>query len=141
MGQFRKVTKSITSTMTRLITTLATLRLCPSLSTAAATNPSRGISAFAEYAIRSLVVTKPLARDAAQSVSEQIVREKSESAAPAYDLTVDKDECYFVRGDDGLAYLVSNSSHSADALGLLAVAYETPPGRPQKLKYKQMGIV
>jgi hypothetical protein len=51
------------------------------------------------------------------------------------------DECYFVRGDDGEAYLVSNSSHSADAFGLMAVAYETPQGRPQKLKYRQLGLV
>jgi phage terminase large subunit len=33
------------------------------------------------------------------------------------------------------------SSHSADAFGLMAVAYETPPGRPQKLKYRQLGLV
>ena len=46
------------------------------------------------------------------------------SAAPAYNLTVALDECYFVRGDDGAAYLVSNSSHGADAFGLMAVAYE-----------------
>jgi phage terminase large subunit len=33
------------------------------------------------------------------------------------------------------------ASHSADAFGLMAVAYETPQGRPQKLKYRQLGLV
>jgi len=33
------------------------------------------------------------------------------------------------------------SSHSADAAGLMAVAYEMPQGRPMKLKYREMGIV
>jgi phage terminase large subunit len=33
------------------------------------------------------------------------------------------------------------SSHSADAFGLMCVAYETPTGRPQVLKYQPMGIV
>ena len=45
---------------------------------------------------------------------------------PAYNLTVETDECYFVRGADGSAYLVSNSSHAADAFGLMAIAYEEP---------------
>lgn len=44
----------------------------------------------------------------------------SVSAEPAYNLTVEFDECYFVRGGDGLAYLVSNSSHAADAFRYLA---------------------
>ena len=33
------------------------------------------------------------------------------------------------------------ASHSADAAGLMCVAYEMPQGRPQKLKYQAMGIV
>jgi hypothetical protein len=65
----------------------------------------------------------------------------SGSAEPAYNITVDVDECYFVRGEDGRAYLVSNSSHGADAFGLMCVAYETPTGRPTKLKYPAMGFV
>jgi hypothetical protein len=69
------------------------------------------------------------------------MRELSESAAPAYNLTVDVDECYFVRGDDGRAYLVSNSSHGSDAFGLMAVAYEAPRGRPKQIRYPEMGFV
>jgi len=48
------------------------------------------------------------------------------SAEPSYNLTIDVDECYFVRGDDDVAYLVSNSSHGADAAGLMAIDYEEP---------------
>ena len=33
------------------------------------------------------------------------------------------------------------ASHGSDAFGLMAVAYEMPRSRPQKLKYQQMGIV
>jgi phage terminase large subunit len=33
------------------------------------------------------------------------------------------------------------SSHCADAFGLMAVAYETPRGRPTKIKYPALGIV
>ena len=39
---------------------------------------------------------------------------------PAYNLTIDYDHCYFVRGDDGRAYLVANSSHGAKAFATLA---------------------
>jgi hypothetical protein len=34
-----------------------------------------------------------------------------------------------------------NSSHCADAFGLMCVAYETPAARPRQLKYKALGIV
>jgi phage terminase large subunit len=33
------------------------------------------------------------------------------------------------------------ASHSADAAGLMAVAYETPAGRPKAIRYPQLGIV
>jgi phage terminase large subunit len=33
------------------------------------------------------------------------------------------------------------SSHSADAFGLMCVAYETPAGRPVKMKYPALGLV
>jgi hypothetical protein len=71
------------------------------------------------------------------------MRAPNVSAAPAYNLTVDVDECYFVRGADGLAYLVSNSSHAADALGLCAICYEEPSraaGFGRKLVYQKLGI-
>jgi len=54
------------------------------------------------------------------------MRGLNENAEPAYNLTVETDECYFVRGNDGKAYLVSNSSHGADAGGLMAIDYEEP---------------
>jgi phage terminase large subunit len=141
MVRSRRAMRSITSMMTRLITTLTTSKLCPALPTAAATNPSRGISASAEFAAGNLAVTRCSVSDAVPSVSERIAHEPSAPVEPAYNLTVDVDECYFVRGDDDRAYLVSNSSHGSDAFGLLAVAYEMPQGRPQKLKYQQIGIV
>jgi phage terminase large subunit len=143
MVQFQKVTRSIIGMMTRLTAILTTSRLCPVLSTAAAINPSHGTSAFAGYAAENLAATSLSAADAVPRASGRITHGLRESAAPgpAYNLTVDVDECYFVRGDDGEAYLVSNSSHSADAFGLMAVAYETPQGRPQKLKYRQLGLV
>jgi len=99
------------------------------------------MSVFARYAGESSDATRPLVSDAAQSASGSITLDWSESAEPAYNLTVDVDECYFVRGADNRAYLVSNSSHSADAFGLMCVAYEMPQGRPKKLKYPAMGIV
>ena len=33
------------------------------------------------------------------------------------------------------------ASHSADAFGLMCVAYEMPAGRPEVLRYPAMGIV
>ena len=33
------------------------------------------------------------------------------------------------------------SSHGSDAFGLMAVAYETPAGRPKAIRYPQLGIV
>jgi hypothetical protein len=128
--------KSITGTMTRSITTPKTLAASHASSTVAATSQSRGTSAFAAYAARSSGAIKPSPVDAAQNASGL-----SESAAPAYNLTVDVDECYFVRGDDGRAYLVSNSSHGSDAFGLMAVAYEAPRGRPKQIRYPEMGFV
>ena len=70
-----------------------------------------------------------------------IMRVWSESAAPAYNLTVEVDECYFVRGDDGIAYLVSNSSHSADAFGLMCVAYEEPKAKTNDWGFKARKVV
>jgi len=99
------------------------------------------MSALVKYAEGNSAAIRPSASDAARSASGSITRDWSASAEPAYNLTVEIDECYFVRGDDGRAYLVSNSSHGSDAFGLMAVAYEMPRSRPKKLKYQQMGIV
>jgi hypothetical protein len=124
MAKFRRGMKSITSMATRLITTLKTFKRCPDLCIEAATNRSLDTNALVVSAAISSAAIMSLGRDAAKSVGDQIMRESSESAAPAYNLTVDIDECYFVRGDDGRAYLVSNSSHAADAFGLMAIVYE-----------------
>lgn len=99
------------------------------------------MSVLAECAGRTLVATRNSARDVAKNASGPITRESSENAAPAYNLTVDVDECYFVRGNDGLAYLVSNSSHGADAFGLMCVAYEEPleKRKPKKLQHVGAG--
>ncbi|MDQ5906782.1 MAG: hypothetical protein QG590_1264, partial [Pseudomonadota bacterium] len=45
-------------------------------------------------------------------------------------------------GDDGRAYLVANSSHGADAFGLMAVAYKPPTGATlPPINYSTAGIV
>jgi phage terminase large subunit len=124
MARFLSAMKSITSTITHSIITLTTLKRCLSSSIAVITSQSPAISACAEYAEQYLGAIKCLDVDAAQRVSEPIMHESSASAEPAYSLTVDRDECYFVRGNDGIAYLVANSSHGADAWGLMAVVAE-----------------
>ncbi|MGL5934916.1 MAG: hypothetical protein ACRCZI_04760, partial [Cetobacterium sp.] len=43
---------------------------------------------------------------------------------PAYNLTVDRDHCYYVKGEDGRAYLVANSSHPSDAFRTMAVTWK-----------------
>lgn len=48
---------------------------------------------------------------------------------PAYNITVETDHCYFVKGNDGESYLVSNSSHCADAWRTVGLTW-----RPAKLK-------
>jgi len=48
------------------------------------------------------------------------MRQSNALDAPAYNLTVENDHCYFVQGDDGRAYLVANSSHGAKAFATLA---------------------
>ena len=48
-----------------------------------------------------------------------------EKKEPAYDLTVETDHCYFVLGNDGKSYLVSNSSHASDGLGIMCIVFET----------------
>lgn len=133
MERFRTVTRSITSMTTHLTITQAILKPFPALSIAAATSRSPDTFAFAEFVDTSLAAISGSAPDAAQSVSAPIMHKRSESAAePAYNITVDVDECYFVLGDDGNSYLVSNSSHAADAFGLMCIAYEGP--KPAKIE-------
>jgi hypothetical protein len=117
----------IISTITRLITTPAILT--PSLvsSTAATTSQNLGTCAFVASAERSSAAINGSALGAARPASVLTTRELSESAEPAepaYNLTVEVDECYFVLGRDGRAYLVSNSSHGATAFYTGAMSYE-----------------
>lgn len=126
MVKSRRAMKSIMSMATRSITIPRTSQPCLALNTAAATNQSHAMPAFAESAVRNSVAIRNSGRDAAWNASEPIMLGSNENAAPAFNLTVDIDECYFVRGDDGSSYLVSNSSHGADAFGLMCVAYEAP---------------
>jgi hypothetical protein len=128
MVKYRRVMKFITQMKIHLTTIQAILKLSPSLSTVASTSPSHDSLAYVAYAGRNSAATSNSARDAARSALRPTghdLREKTEPE-PAYNLTVDRDECYFVRGDDGRAYLVSNSSHGSDSFGLAALDYEEP---------------
>lgn len=124
LAKSRSVMKSITSTRTHSTIIQKTLKLCQSLSIVANTRQSLATSACAEYAAQSFGVIKRSEAAVAPRASEQITHESSASAEPAYSLTVDRDECYFVLGNDGHAYLVANSSHGSDAFGLMAIVSE-----------------
>ena len=126
MVKYRLVMKSIILMITRSITARTILPQFLVSSIAANINQSLGSPAFAGFVGKSLVATRDLGQDAARSVGDGTMRELSANAEPAYNLTVEIDECYYVRGSDNQAYLVSNSSHGADAFGLMAVAYEIP---------------
>jgi hypothetical protein len=126
MVTFRQGMKSIISTTIHTITAPITSPLSRGLGIAASTNQSLDISALAGFAVKNSGVTRSSAQGAAQSAGGQITQDSSGSAEPAYNLTVSVDECYFVRGSDGLAYLVSNSSHPADSFGHMAQAYDEP---------------
>ena len=143
MVKCRRVMKSTTRMATRTITTQRTLKLSGVLSTAASTSQSHGISAYAGCADARSAVIKSSDASAVQSAGGQTTHALSVSAEPAYSLSVDVDECYFVRGDDGRAYLVSNSSHGADAFRYLAVAVDKTGARPElkRIDYSTRGIV
>lgn len=139
MAQFQKGLKFIISTITRGIITPTIWKHCRDSSIAATTNQNRDIYAYAASARQSLGAIKNLALGVVQNVNGPITQELSASAAPAYNISVDIDECYFVRGSDGGAYLVSNSSHSCDAFGLMCITWEAPKTtakvfRPQPIK-------
>ena len=133
MAKYRRGMRSIISTMTPSTITRIILRPYLSLNTEAVINRSHVTLALAASAARTLAATRSSVPDAAPSANEPIMRVSNGSVEPAYNITVDVDECYFVRGNDGLAYLVSNSSHGADAFGLMCVAYE-PPQEKRKVK-------
>jgi len=142
-----QIMKSITRMMTHTITTLTTLRHCLSSSTEASINPSQDTSVFAGYAESHSGVTRSSGSDVAKYVSEQIMPVSSANAEPAYSLTVERDHCYFVMGDnvDGsgraVSYLVANSSHGADAFGLMCVAHEIPRGKSKPIVYPKSWVI
>jgi hypothetical protein len=53
---------------------------------------------------------------------------------PCYNITVEYDHCYFVRGSDGISYLVSNSSHCADAWRTVGLTW-----KPSKIQTPDPG--
>jgi phage terminase large subunit len=121
MGKFRKALKSITETTIHSIITPTILKHFPNLFIAANTNHVVDMFAPVGSVEKSSVATKGSVCAVAKNANAQITLEPSESAEPAYNLTVAVDECYFVQGDDGRAYLVSNSSHGADAFRYFAL--------------------
>jgi hypothetical protein len=126
MAASRMTTRFITKMATLSTAIHQTLQRCQSKSIASCTSPNIGSSALVGCAGQHSVAISHLDRDAAMNANAPIMPVWSASAAPAYNLTVEVDECYFVRGDDGVAYLSSNSSHAGDAFGLMCVAYEEP---------------
>lgn len=135
MGAFRTGMTSIIRMGMDGITTLTTWRPWRDSIIALPINQNLAFSASAESAAFSLDATKSSERRVLPPVSASGIPSRSESgdrsgrhAAPAYNITVDRDHCYFVRGDDGKAYLVSNSSHPADAWRTVGLTW-----RPSKV--------
>ena len=140
-GQLRRAMKSITSTMIRSTIIPTTLKASLAFNTGANTSRSLGTSAHAAYVAATSAATSGSGRDAVLYVAEPTMRDSHANTAPAFNITVERDECYYVRGNDGRAYLVSNSSHGADAFGLMCVAYEEPRKKEQNLEIPKFGTV
>jgi phage terminase large subunit len=124
MVGLKKDMKSIIRMVTYSIITMKIWRPFQYTSIEANINQSLDLNAYVEYAEKHLDVIKNSATNAALNANEKIMQELSVSVEPAYSLTVDKDECYFVRMSNGAACLVANSSHCNDAAGLMAIVYE-----------------
>ena len=124
MVRYRMAMRCTILMATRSTIIQRTLNVLRSFPIVAATNPSLDIPASVGFAERSLGVTRNSVFDVARNVGALTTLEAKGSAVPAYNITVEVDECYFVRGSDDCAYLVSNSSHSADAFGALMIAAE-----------------
>jgi hypothetical protein len=148
MARFRQGMRFITSMRTLSIITRRIWPRCLSMSTVEGTSRSLASLVFVESAETPSAAISNSARDAARSVSGRTTRESSESAEPAYNLTVDVDECYFVRGQDGNAYLVSNSSHASTAFGYvhqairlgLCVDRSAMPAKPRLFAHEPRAI-
>lgn len=136
MAAFQRATKSITLMATPLTITQTTLGFCHASNIGGCTRLSLGTYAFAGYAEKNLEIITSSLPDAATPVSALITQGSKGSAEPAYNLTIETDECYFVRGADDKAYLVSNSSHSADAFGLMSIYHEEPPVKRKRPRHE-----
>jgi hypothetical protein len=121
--RFRTGMRSIISTATLTTIIQATFRPFLSSSIGAATSQSHDMLALAACAGPGSSATRSSDQSAALHSGEKITRGLSESAEPAYNITIERDECYFVRGIGG-ARLVSNSSHGSDAAGMMAIVAE-----------------
>lgn len=145
MAASREGMKSTILTAIRSTTILATSPLCFVENIEVATNQSLDTFASAAYAEKTSVATNGSGQDVVPNAGVRTTRVLRENAEPAFNLTVDVDQCYFVKGDDEKAYLVSNSSHAADAAGLMAIYYETrakvTDGWGKPLRRKMEGVV
>lgn len=136
MEKFRQVMTSIIEMGIRGIMTRPILKLCHGFSIGQSTNQNLGSNASASNAGRHLDAINTSERFAHGCASDYGMRDMREcngqsveQKKPAYNITVETDHCYFVRGSDGRAYLVSNSSHCADAWRTVGLTW-----RPAKLK-------
>jgi len=118
------------STMTHSTITRRILPQFQGAITGACTSQLVGMNAPVGFAARRSGAIRSSAQNVAPSAGSLITQESRENAGQeaAYSLTVDKDECYFVRGSDGRGYLVSNSSHGSDSFGLMCVVAESYSG-------------
>jgi phage terminase large subunit len=130
MAAFQRGMRFIMSMMTHSTTTPKISPQFQGASTGACTSPSQGISAFAKCAAPNSAAIRSSHQSAAQSADARTTQGRSETGEPepAHSLTIERDECYFVRGSDGRGYLVSNSSHGADSFGLMCVVAESHSG-------------
>lgn len=124
MVRFRQIMKSITLMMTHSITIQRTCAPNCNSFIAATISPSHAIVARVSSADGSSGTIIPLPTLAQGRARQYDISSSNENDAPAYNLTVEHDHCYFVRGADSKAYLVANSSHDADAFRGLALSWK-----------------
>jgi hypothetical protein len=140
MGRFRQAMTSIIETAIRGITTLITWRPSLALNIGLRTNQSHVFSVSALNAEHYSAVTKSSERSVPQPASGSGTHDMNVSSGqsveqePCYNITVEYDHCYFVRGSDGISYLVSNSSHCADAWRTVGLTW-----KPSKIQTPDPG--
>ena len=120
MAAFRHAMKSIIETVIPIIPIPTIWTQCVSTAIGASTSqPADTLSSATSAATHSAAINDG-PRPVPKSAGVPIVPPTNALAEPAYDLDVDEAHCYFVQGQDGRAYLVSNS-HCADALATLCL--------------------